>query len=209
MSCIGKGNEMFESSCLKHDSADRFTEGDSPIFDKDARYILQSLEFNSFENALNSFENFLSNAEQFCGSTPFMKAAHALDIAGLAFDAVDADRNFVMTKEELDTFVVEHSGDDCSDSLSWLSNNFYHLEELAFFMGGIAKNELEAARDVCYGLSYLQENHDKVTSSTGNKSSLTDKDVSDYLNSHGAHLDAHHARGLGELVKYLGKTREV
>ena len=206
MSCIGKGSEIYEESCLKHDSADHIPEKDSPYFDKDSRYILESLNANSFENALNAFENFLNNVDQFCGSTPFMKAAHALDLAGLSFAAIDADHNFVMTKDELDTFVAEHGDGDTADSMSWLRENFDTLEGMAFFMGGIAKNEIEAARDVFYGLSYIQENYDQVKAhGSGDNKGISDKQVADYLNAHGTKMDAHHARGLGELVNYLKK----
>jgi len=208
LSCIGKGSELTEQSCLKHDAAERIAEKDSPILDKDARYILESLNFNSFDNSLNAFENFLSSSELFCGSTPFMKSAHALDIAGLAFSAVDTDHDFVMTKDELDTFVAEHQGDGTADSLSWLTANFDSLEKMAFFLGGITKNEIEAARDVFYGLGYMHENFDKVKGAVGgDKSQLSDKEVADYLNQHGAHLDDHHARGLAKLVEYLSKAR--
>jgi hypothetical protein len=178
---------------------------EADVFDKNALYVLEALSLNSFENALNAFEEFLGNLDFFCGSTNFLKAAHALDIAALAFKAVDANHDFVLTKENLDAFIVSNPMDKTLDSLRWLSANFQTLERLCFFEGGIALSEIEAARDVFYGLGYLHENADKLEKFAG-RAAVSDKTVLDFLRAHGETLDLHHSRGLGELVKYLAKV---
>ncbi|GEM_PF-3418772 len=206
MGCICQRSEAVEESGLRKPVAERGLEMESPLLELDARQVLESLDLNSFENALNVFEQFFSNIQLFCGESNFLKSAHALEIAAMAFTTIDADHDFVMTAGELSTYIAENDNPEIAESLAWLSANFHSLEQLCFFQGGISRLELEAARDVFFGLSYLHQNMDKVSKAVdGGKGRVTDKEVQDYLNAHGEHLDEHHARGLGALVTYLDK----
>lgn len=206
MSCPCNSSEVLEPKDKRAEMSERLPGLESPWLQQDAYNTLESLGLNSFENAINSFDGVLLNVESFCGTSSFMKAAHALDIAGMSFPAIDANGDFVMTKDELDSFIAKNGYVDSIASLHWLAQNFENLEGLCFFAGGIAKSEIEAARDVFYGLSYLHENSDKVGTAAGDgKLKVSDKDVEDYLQANGENLHNHHARGLGELVKYLNK----
>ncbi len=170
-------------------------------FDRQSMRMLESLTLNSFENVLNVFEEFLSGVPLFEGMTSFTAAALAFDAAAVAFAAIDADHDFLMRKVDLENYLSE-CDQRSSVHLKWLVANFSVLERLSLFVGNVSRDEIEVARDVFHGLSYLQKNIDTIhpPSSQGK---LSAADLSVYLAKYGRTLEPHDARGLAGLAAHV------
>lgn len=175
--------------------------------DRESFRALEALSLNSFENALNAFDEFLGSILIFEGANSFVKAANALDIASKAFLTIDANHDFVMTKAELEGYLAGCPSNDIASPLSWLISNFAVLQSLSFFLDGITRHEIEAARDLFHGLNYLQANLDKIGGTK--RGGVSEKAVLKYLHKNIGQLEIHDYRGLKGLAKYLGRLAPV
>lgn len=170
-------------------------------FDRQSMRMLESLTLNSFENVLNVFEEFLSGVPLFEGITSFAAAALAFDAAAVAFSAIDANHDFLMTKIDLENYLSE-CDQRSSVHLKWLVANFPVLEQLSLFVGSVSRDEIELARDVFHGLSYVQKNIDAIHPPSS-KGKLAAADLSVHLAKFGRTLESHDARGLAGLAAHI------
>ena len=195
----------------------RISESDEAVLERelrsldgDAVRVLEALNVNSFENALYAFDEFLENITLFNGANNFEKAANALDIASQAFTAIDANHDFVMTSEELNRYLAEHGMENVGHSLEWLASNFAVLQRLSFFMNGITRHEIDAARDLFHGLNYLNTNLERITTTkVGSKANLSEKAILKFVDEQGGDLEEHDARGLRGLAKFLTRLEPL
>lgn len=203
-----------EQSAIKEERIDSCEEllvkRELSCLDIESFRALESLSLDSFQNALNAFDEFLENITVFEGANNFVKAANAFDVASTAFASIDANHDFVMAKEELEAYLSRCGGENVSRPLSWLSLNFGVMQRLSFFLSGISRSEIEAARDLFHGLNYLKSNLDKIAPKKGqNKGKLSEKSIVRYLRKHRSELDEHDVRGLSGLATYLNRLEPI
>lgn len=172
--------------------------------------IFESLRLNTFESALTTFEEFLSDINLFDSvcDTNFGKAAGALDIASRAFAKIDANHDFLISKQELVRYIA--SG-ECNGSLNWLLSKFDALERLSFFLGGISRSEIESARDLFHGLNYLKSNFEEFSlpHAADEMGALSRPKVCAYLERRRGRLEIHDERGLNGLIDYIERVNTI
>ncbi len=203
--------EEIESRCLHHELREQKRECECPLLERDAIHILQSVNLNSFENALNELEEFLSNLDLSTAETNFSRAANTLDMVSRAFTAIDVNHDLLMTKDELRHYLAVGCTPEVAQALGWLVARFDILEQLSFFVNGITYSELDTARDVFHGLSCLQANFECISNihRGGAGEILSKEKILHYLNVHENCLEEHDARGLQQLVRYLDSIQHI
>ncbi len=203
--------DAIEPVCLRHE----FREGagercECPLRERDALRILESLKLNTFEGALNMIEEFLSNIKLFEGAddTNFASAAKALDIASRSFVAIDANHDFLMTRDELLKYIASGHHDK---SFDWLLSKFAALERLSFFMGGISLSELESARDLFHGLNCLKTKYEDFSKPhpVDQPGALSSERIRAYLDANRGRLEEHDERGLVGLIQYIDRVNSI
>lgn len=172
----------------------------------EARYLLEAMRLNTFENCLNAIECFLTNIELFDSVMTFDRATHTFDYAIAAFAKMDQDHDKALSLDEIKRY-SQHVDKDVKERLEWLVLNGGALSRaslVADHRGHISRQDLEKARDVFRGLSHLQRHFEKIARDHGDgKPGITENDILEYLFCHHLDLSTRERECLRELIVYL------
>ncbi len=175
------------------------------LVDTQAMRFLEAMDFQSFNNLSSAFEKFMMDAPLFQGDVSFARAAMALDLTARLFSTIDTDKNNLLSREEF-AYLLLKTTEANRQALSWLIENFHAFTQACFFKDQIAKDDVEAARNVFHGLKIAKEKlgFDKQPT-LENLKTLDPKEIKNLLDNRRSELTPHEASGLQYLLDHIKK----
>lgn len=173
------------------------------MIDTQAMRFLEAMDFQSYEDLSGAFRQFMMDAPLFQGDVAFSRAALALDLTAQLFSTIDRDKNHLLSREEF-AYLLLKTTEANRQALSWLIENFHAFTQACFFKDQIAKDDIEAARNVFHGLKIAQEKFGFNKQPTlENLQELDAAQIKDFLEKNRAGLTPHEASGLVYLLDHI------
>lgn len=178
------------------------------LIDTQAMRFLEAMDFQSFDNLSSAFEKFMMDAPLFQGDIAFSRAAAALDLTAKLFATIDTDKNSLISREEF-AYLLLKTTEANRQALAWLIENFNAFTQACFFKDQIAKDDIEAARNVFHGLKLAHEKFGfNKQPSKENLSALDPEQIQAFLDANKGNLSPHEVSGLGYLLEHVLKVKK-